>query len=453
MDRSGEHNQKDQGIVWRSGSSKSWDAAAVSILIADQVKAKTLCLRQLQNKIEESVYTLLVSTIHRLNLSHRFKILNNKIINKYTKSEYVFYGIWRNIEEIKSTEGVDICWIEESQKLTKKQWSIIEPTLRNEGSQFWIIFNPEISTDFVYQRFIINPPADTIIRKINYDENPYLSNTIRKVIEDLKKTDPDEYRHIYQGEPYDDDESVIIKRAWLNAAIDAHIKLRFEPEGSKRIGFDIADDGGDRCVNVYAHGNVALDMDWWQANEDELMKSCRHTYSNARKWQASITYDSIGVGSHAGSKFKELNEDPENPTEIDYFKFLASGEIIDPDKEYKHQVINKDMFSNLKAQAWWLVADRLRNTWDAITNGTEYHPDDLISISSEIPDLEKLLTELSTPKKDYDKRGKVKVESKDDLEAREIDSPDLADAFIMAFAPSTRRPKGFFDVFLSQATG
>lgn len=423
------------------------------VWIAKTYKVKVLCARQFQNKIEESVYTLLKKQISRFGFDKEFKILNNKIQCYRTGSEFIFYGIWRHITEIKSTENVDILFIEEAHDLMESQFEILDPTIRTENSEIWVVFNPNIDTDFIYQHFIVNPPSDTLVRKINYDENPFISETMIEIINDKKEKDFEEYKHIYLGEPRSDNDSVIIKRKWCFSAIDAHIKLGFEPEGSKRIGFDIADDGGDRCVNVYAHGNVALDMDWWQANEDELMKSCRHTYSNARKWQASITYDSIGVGSHAGSKFKELNEDPENPTEIDYFKFLASGEIIDPDKEYKHQVINKDMFSNLKAQAWWLVADRLRNTWDAITNGTEYHPDDLISISSEIPDLEKLLTELSTPKKDYDKRGKVKVESKDDLEAREIDSPDLADAFIMAFAPSTRRPKGFFDVFLSQATG
>ena len=108
------------------------------------------------------------------------------------------------------------------------------------------------------------------------------------------------------------------------------------------------------------------------------------------------------------------------------------------------------MFSNFKAQSWWHVADRLFKTWDAVTNGTEYDPDDLISISSDIPDIEKLITELSTPKKDLDNRSKVKVESKKDLEDREIPSPDLADAFVMAFCPREYVDKGFFDVYLDR---
>ena len=430
-------------------SSKSWDAAGFAVWIAQKYKVKFLCARQFQNKIEESVYTLLKTQIHRHGFSDRFEILNNKISCPYTGSEFMFYGLWRHIDEIKSTEGVDVLWIEEAHNLMASQWEVLEPTIRTEGSQIWVVFNPQISTDFVYQHFIINPPQNTITRLINYDENPFLSDTIKKVIDAKKEEDYEEYEHIYLGVPKDDDESVIIKRTWLMSAIDAHKALNFEPEGSKRLGFDIADDGGDRCVNVLAHGNVAVEMDAWKAHEDELLKSCKRTYANAKNWQAEIIYDSIGVGAHAGSKFKEINEENPHQKKIQYCKFQAGGELINPEKEYKAQIKNKDMFSNLKAQSWWLVADRLRNTWDAITNGTPYSPDDLISINSTIDGLEQLITELSTPKKDYDNRGRVKVESKKDLDAREIPSPDLADAFIMAFAPIKLKTKGFLDVFIS----
>ena len=94
------------------------------------------------------------------------------------------------------------------------------------------------------------------------------------------------------------------------------------------------------------------------------------------------------------------------------------------------------------------MADRLRNTWNAVNNGMVFKPEEMISISSKIKDLEKLITELSTPKKDYDATGKVKVESKKDLEEREIDSPDLADAFVMAFSPKSGK-KSMIDVFLA----
>ena len=276
-------------------STKSWDAATVAVLLSDECSMKFLCCRQLQNRIDQSVYTLLVQRIYDLGLSKRFKITNNKIVHKRTKSSFVFYGLWRHIEEIKSFEGADVCWIEEAHALTESQYKLLVPTVRKEGSQFWIIFNPDVATDFIYQRFVINPPPRTLHRHINYDENPYLTKVIREEIEALKEEDEDEYRHIYLGEPYDDDDSVIIKRKWLTAATDAHLKLDFPIEGQKRIGFDVADDGGDRCVNVFAHGNVATGMESWKANEDELIKSSKRTYNNALETQSMVTYDALSL--------------------------------------------------------------------------------------------------------------------------------------------------------------
>jgi len=102
-----------------------------------------------------------------------------------------------------------------------------------------------------------------------------------------------------------------------------------------------------------------------------------------------------------------------------------------------NKIKQKEYFSNVKAQAWWLVADRLRNTHDYIVNGnTDYKPDDLISLSSKIPHIESLISELTTPRRDFDKAGRVKVESKDDLKKRDIMSPNKADAFIMALSIS-----------------
>ena len=383
-----------------------------------------------------------------LGYKSQFHITNNKITHKYTGSQFVFYGLWRHINEIKSLEGINYCWIEEGQALTPAQWEILEPTIRAENSEFWLIFNPQIVTDFVYQRFVINPPPNTITRKINYDENPYLSSTMRAVIQAANDEDYDDYEHVYLGEPREDDDSVIIKRSWINAAVDAHLKLGFEPQGRKRIGFDIADDGGDRCVNAKAYGSVCVGLEAWKANEDEILKSCRRTWQNAHDWGAGVIYDSTGVGASAGAKFQELNDNSNTINPIKYQKFHAGSAVVLPDIEYKHGIKNGDMFANLKAQSWWSVADRLRNTWDAITNGNHYNPADLISISSDIEHLEQLKTELSTPKKDYDGADRVKVESKKDLLKREVNSPDLADAFVMAFAPAQSQ-RGILDVLMA----
>lgn len=430
---------RNRVLIGGRSSSKSWDAAGFATFLTDNYKLRVLCVRQFQNRIEESVYALLKIQIERFKLLRRFRILDNKIINNATGSEFMFYGLWRHITEIKSLESVDILWIEEGHSLTEDQWKILEPTIRKEGSQVWIVFNPNLATDFAYKRFVVNPPPDTIVRLINYDENPYLSQTMLKIIAAAKaeseQNNDDEFDHIYMGVPRQDDDQVIIKRSWVMAAIDAHKKLEWDVTGRKRVGFDVADDGGDKNATIFAHGPVAYDSDMWRGGEDELLKSCTRTYAWARKHGADITYDSIGVGATAGAKFGELNAALADVRKVSYQKFNAGGAVWQPEAVYMHQTKNKDQFLNIKAQAWWLVADRFRNTYNAVKNGTKYNVSEMISISSDMPMLTQLIDELCTPKRDFDTGGKVKVESKKDLKKREVASPNLADAFIMAFSP------------------
>ncbi len=420
-------------------SSKSWDAAGMAVYLSNRYKLRFLCVRQLQNKIEESVYSLLKIQIERFGLQDNFRILDNKIINKRTGSEFLFYGLWRHITEIKSIESIDVLWSEESHALTETQWEVLEPTIRKEGSECWIIFNPNLVSDFVWQNFVVDPPANTIIRHINYNENPFLSDTALSVIADKKRRDPEGFAHIYEGMPRLDDDSSVIKASWVEAAIDAHILLGLDDTGRSFMGFDVADAGKDKCAIVWRKGIVAHWLDEWKAKEDELLKSATRTYNEALQRDAFIHYDSTGVGAGAGAKFNELNKG--RKLSIKHGKFVAGGGVMFPEKLYQPKLTNKDFFANLKAQAWWLVADRFRLTYQviqAIKNGTEipkYKLDDLISISSEMPHLHRLKVELSIPKRAEDNVGRVMVESKKDLAKRDVKSPNLADAFIMAYAP------------------
>jgi phage terminase large subunit len=418
-------------------STKSWDAAGFAVFLASNYRVKFLCVRQFQNKIAESVYTLLKIQIERFGLQDQFTILRDSIVHNTTGSEFIFYGLWRHIDEIKSTEGVDICWIEEAHNLTKEQWDILEPTVRGDASQFWVVFNPRLVTDFVYRRFVVNTPPRTVKRLINYTENPFLNRTMRDVIEAKRLEDEDEFRHIYLGEPREDDDQVIIKRSWIMAAIDARRVLGLPEGGRRRIGFDVADSGNDKCATVEAYGIEAVGVDEWKASEDELLKSAGRVHARAAHIGAQIDYDTIGVGAFSGAHFAELNQTAGK--NVTYFKFNASGAVLNPEDRIDERDIesplNADFYLNLKAQAWGGVAIRFRNTFNAVRKGMSYEPGELISIAPDCDHLDSLIDELSTPRRDFDGAGRTKVESKKDLAKRDIPSPNKADAFIMAFAP------------------
>lgn len=427
-------------------SSKSHDAAGYAIARANYKTENFLCMRMFQNRIADSVYSLLVQKIWDFKLQDNFIIQADCIKHKTNGSVFKFYGIARNIDEIKSYEGATIAWVEEAHNLTEEMFKIIRPTImRNDGAEMWFTFNPKYSRDYVYRRLVKSPPKGTLLRKINYYENPYLADSALADIKAEFEEDFEEANHTYNGVPLEDEEGVIIKRSWIEACVDAHKNKKAKPTdgrwtGDKVIGFDVADDGDDACSNVGFNGSVCVFAEEWNAEEDELLKSTRRTIKNAKSFGAeTIGYDSIGVGAGTGSHLKDEGWES-------YFKFNAGAKVEDPTKKYRNTDIeNKDFFLNLKSQFWWLVADRCRNTYNAVTKGYKFEAHEMISISSDHIDhkmLESMKDQLCAPRRDFFTGGKVKVESKKDLAKREIPSPNTADAFIIALSSSSLcRPK------------
>ncbi|MBX2848919.1 MAG: PBSX family phage terminase large subunit [Acidiferrobacterales bacterium] len=419
------------------GSSKSWDAAANAVRIARFTKIRFLCTRMFQNKIKESVYSLLKIQIERFNLQDEFEVLRDSIKHKKTGSEFLFYGLARNIEEIKSLESIDVCWIEEAHALTEDMWDILEPTIRKDGSEFWIIFNPKFVTDFVYQRFVVKPPRKAVLRKINYPENPFLSKTALETAEEKKAEDYERFKHVYLGEPRTDDDQVIIKWSWIEAAIGFDL----EASGKRVIGYDVADEGEDDSAIVMAHGSYVYGCDAW--SKGDVIESARKVYAIAQSEGAEITYDSIGVGAGSKAEFRQLAQNEYRT--ITAHGFNAGGAVSRPDSVYKEDKTNKDHFANIKAQAWFTLADRFYNTYRAAVYGDEFPVDKLISINPDLPHLEELKFELTAPRREYDGNMRVKVESKKDMKKRGIKSPNIADALVMCFVPD--QTGGFVNLF------
>lgn len=354
-----------------------------------------------------------------------------------TGSEFMFYGIKNNPTKIKSLEGIDICWMEEAEAVSKDSWDILIPTIRKPGSEIWVSYNPKNILDDTHQRFVISPPDDICLLTVNYTDNPHFPEVLRLEMEECRRKDYDLYLHIWEGEPVADSDMAIIKPSWISAAVDAHLKIGFSASGRKRVGFDVADEGEDSNATTLAHGSVVTDCNQW--NKGDVITSADRVKNYAEEVRASeIVYDSIGVGAGVKAHLKRVCKIPATG-------FNAGESVFKPEAKYADGKTNKDMFSNIKAQAWWGVRDRFYNTWrvikhlEANPNDTEFvkqfTDDQLISLSSGIKQLEYLKAELSRPWVDYDNNGRVKVESKKDMKKRGIPSPNMADSLIMAFAP------------------
>lgn len=180
------------------GSSKSWSFGRALIILAVSRKVRILCARQVQASIKDSVYKLLCDTIDNLGLTSLFHITRDSI-RCCNGSEFFFKGIQNNVNEIKSMEGIDYCWVEEAQNVSQESWDILIPTIRKEGSEIWVTFNPDREEDATYRMFVVNPPDDCISIQMNYDQNPWFPDTLRREMEYCKRVDYGKYEHVWLG--------------------------------------------------------------------------------------------------------------------------------------------------------------------------------------------------------------------------------------------------------------
>lgn len=180
------------------GSGKSWTAARCLILLALKDKIRVLCTRQLQTSIKDSVHKLLSDSISEMGLSEQFDITKDAI-RAVNGSEFIFKGLQNNTNEIKSIEGINYCWVEEAQSVSNDSWDILIPTVRQEGSEIWVTFNPDREEDATYQRFVKNTPPDAIVELVNYYDNPWFPEVLKREKEYDKSVDYGKYEHVWLG--------------------------------------------------------------------------------------------------------------------------------------------------------------------------------------------------------------------------------------------------------------
>jgi hypothetical protein len=182
------------------GAAKSWNFGRALILMSLQDKKRILCTREIQSSIKDSVHRLLRDQIESLGVTQCFEVTDRSITCS-NGSEFLFEGLFRNVNRIKSLEGIDYCWVEEAESVSAESWEVLTPTIRKENSEIWVSFNTGNEDDATYQKFVVNQPENALVRKINYDDNPYFPEVLRVEMEQDKARDPHLYKHKWLGMP------------------------------------------------------------------------------------------------------------------------------------------------------------------------------------------------------------------------------------------------------------
>jgi len=375
---------------------KSYAFADSLLLKGRQQKLLIACLREIQDSIKDSVYKLLCDRISLYELND-YKIFENKIENTITGTRFIFKGLRdQDVQNIKSLEGVDIAWIEEAQTISKKSWEILEPTIRKDGSEIWISMNREKENDALWVAIASQPDERTLVRKVNYYDNPFCPEEIKIQANKCKQKSPDDYEHIWLGGPIKQGNAQLISSQQVR---NAFIHTIFNSSSPLVIGLDIARFGDDSTVFCFRKGRWCF------------------------KFMAYQKLDNVEVANFATNFIKEykphrifMDIGGQGAGVYDILKDRGYSEIV-RGVYFGEKAIHDDRYFNRRAEMW----DNIR-LWLADKP------------QAQLPEDEDLFNELTGINKKYDRKGRLQLEEKDEIKKRLGRSPDKADALALTFA-------------------
>ena len=184
-----------------SGKSHFFGEYVIEQHIIDQ-NDSTVCVREVQKSLDQSVKKLLELKIEAMNAGAYFDVQDARIKSTQGSGIIIFQGMQNHTaDSIKSLEGYKRAWVEEAQSLSQKSLDLLRPTIRLPGSELLFSWNPNEETDPVDALLRgENPPPDAIVVEANYRDNPYLPDVLRAEMEYDRTRDPDKYRHVWLGE-------------------------------------------------------------------------------------------------------------------------------------------------------------------------------------------------------------------------------------------------------------
>src|SRR5690606_19930753 len=156
--------------------------------------------------------------------------------------------------------------------------------------------------------FVVKAQPHSVVHKIDWTDNPFLSQKALRDIAAMQESNPELFEHVYGGVPLGDSELSIFKRRWLDACVDAHKVLKLDLTGRNIVGFDPADDGEDKSATADKMDGVFVDAEDWSSGKDELVQNAKRVWAKAKNLNATVSYDTIGVGAFVGGYIDEQNE-------------------------------------------------------------------------------------------------------------------------------------------------
>ena len=256
------------------GGSKTWDFCRALLILGARRKLFILCARELQKSIAESVHRILATQLEPLGLGHFYTVMSHKIVGT-NGTQFVFAGIKTNITAIKSMEAIDVCAVFEANGVSQHSWEVLLPTVRRDppygpfqlGSEIWVEFNPELGSDETYKRWVLDPPADTFLKEINWRDNPWFPQILRNQMDEMRRKDYENYLTVWEGK---------VRRVVAGAIYAKELEAA---QKDNRISPQVAHDRG-RAVDVAVDLGRADTCALWFIQQSGMQHHFINYYSN-----------------------------------------------------------------------------------------------------------------------------------------------------------------------------
>ena len=375
---------------------KSYAFADCLLLLARQKKLFIACVREVQNSIKDSVYKLLKDRAEYYKFDD-FIFYEDRIENIVTGSKFVFKGLKdQNKQNIKSLEGVDICWCEESQAITKESFEVLDPTIRKSGSELWFSMNRENENDAIWRAIAANPDDQTLVVKVNYYDNPFCPDEMKYLAEKCKADNLDDYMHIWEGEPISLGDYKLFNVKDVREAMIPKMDSSTSP---LIIGLDIARAGSDKTVFCLRKGRWVIKF--------EVIKGY-DTVEVADKLTNYITE------LHPAKAFLDLGNSGAGVYDIMKARGFAG---IVKGVNFGGKAIQPDRYKNKRAEMYATANEWIKQ-----------------ELPVQLPNDDLLFEELTTIERVKVAGDTLQLEDKELFKKRIGRSPDRADAFVLTFA-------------------
>lgn len=164
-------------------------------------EGQILCAREFMNSLDESSLEEIKAAIRSEPFLNEYYEIGEKFIrSKDGRIKYTFSGLRHNLDSIKSKARILLCWVDEAEPVSDEAWRKLIPTIREEGSEIWVTWNPERKNSATHKRFREAPPEGAKIAEINWRDNPWFPGVLEQERMNDFTRRPDYYDHIWEGD-------------------------------------------------------------------------------------------------------------------------------------------------------------------------------------------------------------------------------------------------------------